>query len=342
MIPEVVETGLVGKLGASDGQVLAPIKTMVDATSTTLTERLNGVKELLTEGIDPSRSTSTLGRALGQLRDLLDGQRKDSIQATLGDAIKSVTGADGPLIKSVKASVAEATHPLVEEVNRISKQIAAVDAAAEAVAGTTKKGAPYEDEVLTKAVDWSKALGAEVRHVGPDNRPGDIILKFGESSVAVGLCIVLETRDRTSPLGRKAVADVTENAMAERGANSAIYLSRTQQGLARDIGEWGEGECDRGPWIATTHEFLFVAIRFLLVLNRLANMREPQAAVDLAAVDGQIARIRTALRRVATIKRNVTSIRDGASTIETEAEMLQSDIRRALLTIEETLRCGEP
>jgi hypothetical protein len=125
VIPDVVETGLAGKLGTSDGQVLAPIRTMVETTSTALTERLNGVKDLLTENIDPERSTSTLGRALSQLRDMLDAQRKDSIQATLADAIRTVTTEDGTLAKSVKASVAEATQPLAEEVSRISRQIAA-------------------------------------------------------------------------------------------------------------------------------------------------------------------------------------------------------------------------
>jgi hypothetical protein len=86
------------------------------------------------------------------------------------------------------------------------------------------------------------------------------------------------------------------------------------------------------------HQHLFVAIRFLLITHRLVTLQQPEAVVDLAAVDGQIARIRTALRRVGTIKRNVTAIRDGAGAIELEAETLQSDIRRALLTIEESLR----
>src|SRR5439155_794172 len=112
-------------------------------------------------------------------------------------------------------------------------------------------------------------------------------------------------------------------------------------GLAREIGEWAEGECDRGPWIAVAHEHLFVGIRFLLVLHRLSNLQESPAAVDLAAVDGQVDRIRTALRRVGTIKRNVTVIRDSAGKVQEEAETLQSDIRRALLSIEETLHSCE-
>lgn len=336
-IPKVVETGLAQRLGADDGQILAPIRNMVEATSRTMTERVNGVRELLTNEIDPAKKTSTLGRALGQLHDILDGNRKDSIQATLVEAVRCVTGEDGTLAKSVKATVAEAIRPLADEVNRISKQIAAAEAAEEAVAGTTKKGLPYEEDVLAAVIPRSTAMGAEVHHVGPDNRAGDVLVRFGDASVAAGLCAVIEARDRTTPLGRKAISDIVERAMTERGGNAAIYVSRSRDGLAAEIGEWAEGQCDHGPWIATTHEYLFVALRFLLVLHRLTVMRESQASVDLSAVGGQLDRIRTALRKVGTIKRNVTAIRDSAGTIQDEAETLQSDIRNALLAIEETL-----
>lgn len=340
-IPGVLEGDLGRRLGSEDGQVLAPIRTMIDATSRTLTERLNGVKELLNE-VDPDRSTSTMGRALGQLKDLLDARRKDSVQGALTEAIRAITGEDGTLAKSVKGTVAEAIHPLAEEVNRISRQISAAEAAKEALSGTTKKGSPYEEEVLDEVLGWSRAMGAEVDHVGPDNRPGDIVLTFGEASVSAGLTVVLEARDRNSAMGRKVISQVAETAMAEREANAAIYVSRCRDGLAKEIGEWAEGECDRGPWVAVTHEHLFVAIRFLLILHRLAALQESQAAVDLAAVDNQIDRIRTALRRVGTIKRNVTVIRDSAGKVQEEAETLQSDIRRALLSIEETLHsCQE-
>jgi hypothetical protein len=336
-IPGAIEGGLAHKLGA-DGQVLGPIRTMVESTSKILSDRVNGVKDLLANDIDPAKSTSTLGRALGQLKDLLDPTRKDSIQSTLSEAIQGVTKVDGPLAKSVKATVAEAIHPLAEEVNRLSKQISATAAADQVIAETTKKGAPYEDEVLARVLACASGMGAEIHHVGPDNRPGDILIKFGNASVAAGLSVVVEARDRTSPLGRRAITDVAEKAMAERDANAAIYLSHYRDGLAGELGEWGEGLSDRGPWIATTHDHIVVAIRFLLVLHRLTTLREAQDEIDLVAVDGQIGRIRTALRKVGTIKRNVTAIRDSAGTIQDEAEALQSDVRGALVAIEEALR----
>jgi len=339
-IPGAVEGGLAQKLGA-DGQVLGPIKAMVDSTSKILTERVNGVKDLLANDIDPAKSTSTIGRALNQLKDLLDASRKDSIQASFGDAIRGITAADGALAKSVKATVSEAVRPLADEVNRLSKQITAGEAADQVIAETTKKGAPYEDEVLAEVLAWSTVAGAEVHHVGPDNRPGDILIKFGDTSVAAGLVLVVEARDRSTPLGRRAIADVANKAMAERGATAAIYLSHYRDGLAAEVGEWAEGVSDRGSWIASTHGQLLVAIRFMLLLHRLTVLRESNPDIDVAAVDGQMGRIRTALRKVGTIKRNVTAIRESAGTIQDEAEALQSEVRGALVAIEEVLRSGD-
>jgi hypothetical protein len=337
-IAETVEAGLAEKLGAGDGQVLAPIKAVAQHVATTLTERVGGVRELLEKDMDPDKRTSTLGRALGQVQDLLDPIRKDSIQGTLAEAIRSVTRQDGALAKSVKATVADAIKPLADEVSRIGKQFAAGEAVEEALAATTKKGAPFEEEVVDRLQRPAAAMGAELLHTGPDNRPGDLVLKFGDASSAAGLCIVLEARDRTAAVGRKTLADVADKAMAERGGNAAIYVSRTGEGLAKEIGEWGEGDCDRGPWVATTYEHLAVAVRFMLLRHRLACLREQQSTIDFADAEAHIERIRTALRRVASIKRNVTDVRKGADHIEVEAEALQSEVRRALLAIEESLR----
>jgi hypothetical protein len=49
--------------------------------------------------LDPAKGTSTLGRA--QLKEMLDGARTDSIQDTVTEAIKAVTGEDSTLAGSV-------------------------------------------------------------------------------------------------------------------------------------------------------------------------------------------------------------------------------------------------
>jgi hypothetical protein len=341
-VPQLLEAGLSEKLRAEDGELLAPIKDMVEGTARTLTERVSTVRDLLTNDIDPAKSTSTLGRALAELKNMLDGARTDSIQGTVAEAIRTVTGEDGALARSVKATVAEAIRPLADEVNRIGQQIAATSAAEEVIAQTALKGTPYEQQLVQVLQPRATAMGAAVLHVGPDNRPGDILLDFDETSVAPGLSLIVEARDRVTPMGRKAIASTAAKAMSERDANFALYVSRTPEGLAAEIGEWAEGSCDGGRWIATTHEHLLVAIRFALLLHRMDQADRDRDVIDAQAVSEQVERIRTSLRRVSTVKRHATSIRGSADAIQDEVEQLNFDVRSALCTIEEQLGDSGP
>src|SRR5207245_6099155 len=140
------------------------------------------------------------------------------------------------------------------------------------------------------------------------NHAGGTLPGVEDSSVAAGLRVVGEGRDRTTPMGRKAIASTAANAISERDATFALYVSRTQAGLAAEIGEWAEGSCDGGRWIATTHEHLLVAIRFALLLHRMDQAERDRDVVDANAVAEQVGRIRTALRRVSTGKRHATTI----------------------------------
>ena len=67
--------------------------------------------------------------------------------------------------------------------------------------------------------------------------------------------------------------------------NSAIYVSRTPDGLGKEIGEWAEGTCDRGAFVACAHPNLVTALRFLVVHERLARLRASQPEVDSAHVE---------------------------------------------------------
>jgi hypothetical protein len=51
-------------------------------------------------------------------------------------------------------------------------------------------------------------------------------------------------------MGRKALASTAANAISQRDATFALFVSRTPAGLAAEIGEWAEGSCDGGRWIA--------------------------------------------------------------------------------------------
>lgn len=338
-IPEALKGKLIEQLGTDDGQVLAPVQHLVDEVATVLTERLNGVRDLISDKIDPEKRSSTLGQALGALKDLLDPGRSDSIQSVLEEAVVDVASENGALVASVKVTVTEAMKPLADEVNRLGKQIAASDAAEEALRHTTKKGTPFEEQVVVDLQARASSIGAQVTHVGADNQPGDILIDFPESGVSGDApTVAVEARDRTTPMGRKAIAETLDRAIAHRGAGAAIYVSRTRDGLAKEIGDWAEGTCERGPWIATTPEHLHTAIRFLLAQHRLAVMHDALPDVDRAAIEAQIQRIRTSLKRVTNINRSIGEIRDHAGAVQDEAEQLRGDIRDALGCVEELLR----
>lgn len=338
-IPARVHDELLKKVGTGDGQVLKPIVDATGLVSKAVGERLAEFKQLFNEHLDPAKDSSSLGKALKALNELLDPERKDSVQGAIETVISKVTGEDGVLAKSVKAVVAEAIKPLKEEMDSLAKEIRGDEAAKEALMQTTEKGEPYELEVVGKLQPWAKAVGAELEHVGGDNRPGDVVVKMTSSSLTGSeLRLVIEARDRTSPLARKAVSDDLTRKMTERSANSAIYLSRTPAGLGKEIGDWAEGENDYGPWVATTHEHLHTAVRFLIALHRLRSMKSETPEFDGAVIENQIQRIRTALKWVKTIKTKITAVRGSADDIELEVTGLQDEIREALVAIEDAIR----
>jgi hypothetical protein len=337
-IPDKVQENLIAKVGAENG-VLTPIKNAVSEVSTALNGRIKEVKDLLSGEIDPGRETTVLGKALKSLRDILDPQRNDSVQAVIQSALVRVTTEDGALAKAVKSVVSEAVQPLVNQVSDLAKEVRGQEAAAEALAQTAAKGSTYEEEVVSRLHAWAQTIGAQVEHVGVDNRPGDILVKLSTNPLGdTEMRLVIEVRDRQSPKGRKQVADDLASAMTERSATSALYLSRNMDGFGKEIGEWAEGQGELGPWVACMDAHLSTAIRFLIVQERLKELRAKVPEVDAASIVAQIQRIRTALERIKNINRYLTTVRSGADSIRDEAEGLRDEIRDALSNIEETMR----
>jgi hypothetical protein len=198
---------------------------------------------------------------------------------------------------------------------------------------------PASYQVVEGIRAWAVGLGLQVHHVGKDNQPGDVLITpVINSTVSCSVTIVVEARDRQTPVGRKAVSDTLARAMSERGAGAAIYVSRQSDGLGKEIGDWGEGATNRGPFVACTHNNLFTALRFLIVQERLAQLRATLPEIDSAQMESQIQRIRTSLDRVKTINRKVSDVRGGAQDIQGEAELLRDEVRDALAGIDEALR----
>ena len=340
LIPNTVQQELLNKLGTKDGQVLAPVQRQINEVSVVTKERVNEVKTLLSQDIDPSKETSVLGNALKTIKNLLDATRNDSVPGVLTTALKDVSAENGTLAKAVKSVVVEAVKPLADEVDRLTKEIRGKQAAQDALQQTTAKGITYEETVVAELQHWSKLAGAEVHHVGTDNNSGDILIKLTAKSIAATeLSIVIEARDRSSkPWGRKPITDQLNKAMAQRGADAAIFLSRFREGLAQEIGEWAEGECDQGSWVATTHDLLTLAIRYLIMQQRLTALRASQPEINVIALSDQIARMRTTLKRITSINKHLTKLRENANDIEAEAEMLRNEFRDALNSIEDAVR----
>lgn len=344
-IPDDTQKALVNMIGVNNGQVLAPIREMVDAASKMTTDKVKDVRTLLTQEIDPDKETTTLGKALKTLRNLLDPKRSDSVQSMLEQAVKTVTGKDGTLAKAVKEVVADAVTPLATEVDKLTKEVRGHEAAAEALEQTTLKGSPYEEEITGILQFWAQAVGAEVHHVGVDNQPGDIMIVVrGDGLLGEPMTIVVEVRDRGSrAMGRKGISAEMVAKLAQRNATAGIYLSRTQDGLSlREIGEWAEGSCDQGPWVACTQQHLITAVRFLIVQRRLAALRMSAPEVDSASIEQQVKVIRTALGRIRTIKTKVTELGTCSEVINEQAEHLREEIKRALASIDDCMRNASP
>lgn len=347
-IPAKAELALVQQMGTSDGQVLSPVKKLVSDASSETTKRINELRSLLSDELDPRNAKSTLGGALQSLRDLLNPKNSDSIQSALDCAVNKATAENGALAKAVKIQVEEALKPLVTEIDGLAKEVRGQEAAAKALEQTTLKGAPYEEEVAGVLQDWAQSVGAEVYHVGGDNQPGDVVVILrGNDVIADRMTIVIEARDRCSrAMGRKAISADMASKLAQRNADAGVYLSRTQDGLSlREIGEWAEGLCEYGPWVACTQQHLITAIRFLIVQRRLAALRVEAIELDSASIEQQVKTIRTSLGRIRTIKTKLTELGDCSDVIGAQADQLREEIKEAITSIEDALRnahCNKP
>ena len=330
-IPGKTETALISRLGTDDGQALAPVRQILSQVSEITTARINEVKTLLTQDLDPTKTTSTIGSALQKLRDLLDPQRNDSVQGTIQTAVKNVSGRDGDLAATVKATVEDALQGMRGDLSKLSSAVLGQEMVEEALQSTTKKGQPYEEEVSSVLQAWAKNIGALVQHVGGDNQPGDFVIDLGAGSLTqLPLRIVIEARDRQDKWGSRRISQDLAVKFVERKADAAIYVSKTPEGLAKEVGDWAEGACDRGPWVACVHENLVTALRFLVVQMQIKKLREAAPEIDSSEVQVQAAAIKTSLGRVRTIKGKITSLNGTAADIQKEVDDMKAEISAAL------------
>ncbi|MEW6498698.1 MAG: hypothetical protein AB1589_40295, partial [Cyanobacteriota bacterium] len=296
-------------------------------------------RTLLAKEIDPSKPSSVLGSALKKIQDLLDEKRSDSVQGAFNVALANVTTSNGALALSVKAVVAEAIAPLALEVEKLAQEFREQELVESVLEQTIAKGATYEEAVVVELQDWAKLGGAEVHYVAKANQPGDILVKLTSHSIAaIELSIIIEARNRPSKQwGRKLISEQLAKAMALYEAKAAIFLSRTHQGLAAEVGEWADGVCSQGIWVATTHELLTVAIQFLVVRHKLTEQQAHRSKLDYNAIESQIIRIQSSLDYITRINTDLTGLEEKTQGIRNKAQAMKTEIRSALTSISEAL-----
>ena len=281
-------------------------------------------------------------QALQHVRDLLDPKRKDSVSSRVEDVVKGLGERGGSFATTVTDIIDQALKPLKADVSRLSDRLLEQEAAAEVVSRTTEKGLPYELEVVERLQPWAKAVGATVEHVGVDNQPGDVVVRFAHTSIAGrALTVVVEARDRADAKGLKRVTADLEVAMRRRQATAAVYIGRTAAAFAKEIGDWTDGRAESGPFIASVDGSLELAMRFIVALVRLDDMHQAHHELDATAIQPYVAQIRTSMDRVRNVKSKLTAIDTAAGDIRSDVDVLRSEVLGALDAVEGLLRMSK-
>lgn len=89
----------------------------------------------------------------------------------------------------------------------------------------------------------------------------------------------------------------------------------------------------------SSHEFLKVALRVLIVKHQVRSIKAGDPDVDVSVIESLILRIRTSLKRISAIKRKTTDINGLTTDINSEADTIRNEIREALLVLEDVIRC---
>jgi hypothetical protein len=329
-LPEVLRT----KLTAPDGPT-AQVSSAVQSVQTSIGGKLTEVQQLFERHLDPRQAESTLGKALQDLTHLLDPTHDNSVQKRVEQSIGSIAATDGTLAIAVKKAVQDVTAPLSTAISTLSLALERERGAQEVLAESTDKGYQFEEELLPLLRDWAATVGADLEYTAPQNKPGDFVLTLRETTLGAGpLRVVVEARDRETGWGRVRISDQMSASLSEWKGNYGVYVSKTRDGLAREIGEWAEFDCDRGPVVACTVDHLRTALRFAVVDSKLRAAAQERRAVDVATLSAQLDRFRDGLNHLTQIKRKATEIREILLVIDSEADQMREGIQDTLSKIE--------
>lgn len=310
VLPEAIKAEVEDVVGVGEGQALEPLYNLLTKTSTTLIDAANSANE--TWDFDSKTSTASvafnnLQTSVSDIASILDPDNSNSIYAFIVDWKKDLADEDSPHLQAVDKAVESRVEPLVIMLNEVSNYVKEQKGQAEAEANSTVKGGVFEDNVHIAVKQWVETLGGNATHTGPDNLPGDHVLVVPMPDDE-SMRIVVESKDETTPRGSKWIGDRLLKAMTERDCDTALWVSKTQDGLSTtQIGCHGHGSNNLGDWSAATFDNLRTALTYLHameVINR-AKSSDIEADIDLKLLNGHCLTIRETLKMSQTINTKI-------------------------------------
>jgi hypothetical protein len=290
------------QLGVKDGQLLAPIANQVETTSRFIDKALTS--------------------------------NETRIKAVVSEFNSSLT--DGTLVESFSKILIKELSPLIAELRSINYHVIEQKGEENIKGSTTLKGKEYEQHILEQVQTWARYNKFKVENVGMDNRPGDIVVE----SLSEKIKIAIEVKDISTPKGHSVLTREMGQVIQERKATTAIFLCKTINGLAKEIGSYGEGVSDNIKWVATTGESLEVALNHCLVQERLRLANEKNLSITNAKkIKENIELAKTLMRDMSQHYRSITEIQKAATTLESSLRNTNAEVLRALSAANDLITC---
>jgi len=350
--------------------VRAELERTARAVETEFGERARVAGEQLTEALDTvfDGESGTLSRALARhfsddstgavqhkvtaaVAETMEGARKEIVRAF-------AAGEDSPLGEFKEAqtrAIADAGRRHADEIRGLQERLTQLTAqveglraerageeelAAEQERGTAK-GRTYEEAVCAALDEIAAAQGDDCEATGDlsgaTGKTGDAVVDIEASRGPVRGRIVFEAKDRR--LGRREALDELDAAMANRDADFAVLVVRTDEELpsgTRALREVG------GDKLFVVHDpaegsRLALEVAYSLARARLTMAGDNGEGVDAAAVREQIEAALTQLEQTRKVRAQLTGVTRHADGARAALDAMEEAVRAQLSGIAELL-----
>lgn len=324
-LPLAVEDELKSTLGSDEGQILHPVAQAVEAAASKLDE----IKRLVDDDLDPTKEGSVLHAKLEAMRRLLDEENMNSIPSKLSRELAKVADKDGALSQSVKQVVKDELEPYKDRVNELVSLLEQQAGAAGVISKTTLAGDPFEERVFHLLRDAFHRGGCRVEWVGPRNETGDVLLTFNEE--AGDYRIIVEAKYSTSQeWGEKGIATEIEKAMKQYDADYGVFVSSGIAAVRPSVNYWYDGASELGPWLAVTFDDAVEAVRVLRIQHYKRQSSIGGGAIDAAVAGDQLKIILHKIKEIGRAKRSLKAIKDSAEDLRKLLTDMRTGVKKAV------------